>query len=344
MKRARHPDCGFFRSTTGPVLLLGEFFSAPEIFTFRQCSLDLKAVTEVWRAQRILSRRVGERLETLLPATQTHDFLEVVRRHGGVVSGSAVLAALTDASWNVRDLDVFFDDQPSFAHELAREFGKVKEMHQAAARYGWLARGEVLEPAELQMQIQLLFTKSPVTWHIANWFDMSFLKNTYDGRSLVVHDMQAVRRCHTVVFVNGCASPYQVKQRIITYEKRGFTFDLEEVPTWFGDPKSPARLPAVELRSGPHLIGTFVKFGNDIREELIAILDGWLRDLPELGRFRRRRNPHKSLAQSEVENNLWRGLANAKYIVYILRTLLIREKSVRVEDFQDIMDDKLGLN
>jgi hypothetical protein len=63
--RYPHISISIFHCASGPVLLLGAYLTAPDIFNLRLCNASCRSASEIWKAQRILSH-VFSRDEWLL--------------------------------------------------------------------------------------------------------------------------------------------------------------------------------------------------------------------------------------------------------------------------------------
>jgi hypothetical protein len=85
---------------------------------------------------------VAARIESLLPA----DCLELVKKHGGFVAGSAVLSALVESTWEPRNLDIYFSDQVQwmgglFSHPVHRETVAAQSWSAQARLFTGFSRG-----------------------------------------------------------------------------------------------------------------------------------------------------------------------------------------------------------
>jgi len=180
--------------------------------------------------------------------------------------------------------------------------------------------------------VRRLLTTLPVHEHLTHNLDFGFLKNSFDGRGLVVHDMHAIRTGRCPVLVRPGAPPYWILERLAKYEARGFSFELEETARRLGDV-----LPAVELRSRGSLLGVFVKLGDDPVRDLISALDHWLR----LEGFRLAYRP-EDVANGRLDG-MWRGLLDRWAIFDALSDLVWPNFSVDLTEVDSIMIRRLEL-
>jgi hypothetical protein len=178
----------FFESTSGPVVLLGDFLPAPEIFSLRLCSKVLNLVCETWRSHRVLSKRVTRRLE-LLFGSPTVPLLELMRAKGGVIGGQFLFAVLVDLETIPFEVDMYL---------CGNYFRFLADTCEVLARRLLFHSGSgsdfiVQFPADegkTEARMMLHVTERRVLEH-NTCFDAEFMKNSFDGRKLVV-EMKAI--------------------------------------------------------------------------------------------------------------------------------------------------------
>jgi hypothetical protein len=184
------------------VLSLGGFLSAPEVFSLRLCSRACFAVTNAWKVQKLLTGRVRALLSKLLglDAQGLDQFFATLRRHDGVVSGSSLLCALTGDSWQPRDCNILLPGNLAtfyaFEKELRTLFevcGECSGTAFAANEISMYCSLEIRHKTGRKWRLTLLLTPEPAAQWILEESEFDFLKNTFDGVDLVVHDMQSVR-------------------------------------------------------------------------------------------------------------------------------------------------------
>jgi rhodanese-related sulfurtransferase len=240
-----------------------------------------------------------------------------------------VLAALLDARWTPRDVDFFCDPQPAFAADLVRDV--FENLHVQSTPiwsnphgYNGLVRLEnvIIEPNEHQdkaLHVDLLYAKDSAVRHVKDRFDLDFLKNTYDGKRLVVYCPGAVRTLRSAFTLSAQPRIAKLLERIRKYEKRGFEVTLEEHPVTFGP--TLCVVPAVELRSRGTKLGIFLRFGPSPRAELATLCKAWADALGvgvEL-------IPEQERDLGGRFEDMWRGLADIHYVIETMERILTLE-------------------
>jgi hypothetical protein len=150
-------------------------------------------------------------------------FLAALRRYDGVVSGSSLLCALAGASWQPRDCNVLLPGNLATFYAFEKEVRTLFEVCGECSGASFAAH-EILMYCSLEIRhktgrkwrLTLLLTPEPAAQRVLETSEFDFLKNTFDGISLVVHDMQSVRT-RTSVMRASC-NPARCRQ----YTDRGF--------------------------------------------------------------------------------------------------------------------------
>jgi hypothetical protein len=325
----------FFAVTNGPVLNLEQFMQVPDIFSLRMCCRACFLVTEKWRAQRVISARLLT-FFTLIFENQTLRILALLRAKNAFVSGSLLLTALLDNPWPPHDMDVFCDCQPSFGNLLANLVGAQHRnygipLHANYDGYRHLTRVEDIPvPGPRGFVVQLLYVQDSAVRHVTQTFDLDFLKNTYDGKRLVIWHPRSVRTFCSPISLQPNPRWSKVFQRTVMYERRGFKIDVEETSCLWGGMK------AVVLQSGGTVLGKFLKLGHDPHSDLENMFLDWQATYPDLAVYCL--PARRSTAFKKKMTRMWRGLASLEYALSTLQLdLEVAPDAEAPEPFPDMM-------
>lgn len=125
------------------------------------------------------------------------EFFAALRRHDGVVSGSSLLCAIVGDSWEPQDCNILL---PGTLENFYAFVATLRKMFQVCAQCGgnlFAAQGTLMYTCltirRSTWNLTLLLAPEPAAQRVLETSEFDFLKNTFDGVSLAVHDMQSVR-------------------------------------------------------------------------------------------------------------------------------------------------------
>jgi len=240
-----------FGNNTYLARFLADYLGGSSILGLHRTNQKWRGHANKWRRNQILSKRIAAALS---PSIYGDGFLASIRASSAVVTGSFVLAAIEGVKWTPDDVDIWTSRQIRNAVELLpverylaahaaatpRVYNSEKYLS-GAYEYAIVVEDrvhlvQVIQPDSLMGPLHASISHlAECVHHITSTFDLNFLKNTFDGTTVTLHDTTALLT-HSSRFnrMPGKALPDHYVGRVLKYLDRGFVitgFRVAEITT-----------------------------------------------------------------------------------------------------------------
>lgn len=186
------------------------FLPAGSIFGLHRTCRRTRHRCEQWRSKLILSQRIQNRL---IDKSCNLKLIKEFLKQDSVLTGSFVLRSIQGGDWESNDIDIFSKKSYKRAEECVREFNNMCFDVILNRDYDdVLSILEIDDPDKVhtkKLKIQFIILENPADLYVnlddeyvlqklkeynepTERFDLDFLKNTYDGKRLVVRHCQSL--------------------------------------------------------------------------------------------------------------------------------------------------------
>jgi hypothetical protein len=214
---------------------LSTYLCASSILTLRQVNVQCKQLCEQLRCKKIFTQRIQEALKRI---GVVDSFNRALLQSHSKISGSFLLQAINNESWFANDIDVYsvrtnhFEPIHNYLWDLTNH--NPEKWYTIANRYnlhGWKSKqGFIQEVQAYQINagtvvqcIDLVLKEIDIDQYIEKMYDLDLLKNTYDGRSVTLHNIQSICTRSSNYKINVADARVVHFHRIKKYLLRGYS-------------------------------------------------------------------------------------------------------------------------